>query len=126
MEMEKEKIAPWVERMNAEPDGKKRNGIVAEMCKEHSLKIGDAWKLLKENGFGAQAAPNGSGTEDKPPEEKPSEDKPKTVAVRVSHKTEYPRYRCAGLVLTSNPENYLVTEEQFNKLKNDPWVVVKQ
>jgi hypothetical protein len=119
MEMEKEKIATWIERLNAETDGKKRNGIVAEMCKEHSLKIGDAWKLLKENGFGAQAAPNGSGTEDKPPETK-------TVAVLVSHKTEYPRYRCAGLVLTSNPENYLVTEEQFNKLKNDPWVVLKQ
>jgi len=137
--MDKEKITPWIERLNAEPDGKKRNGIVAEMCKEHGLKIGDAWKLLKEAGYGSQA-PKNPQAEPKvdPPENlqadpeadppnnsqaEPKEGEEKKPAV-LRHKTEYPRYRCAGLVLTQKPETYQVTASQLEKLKHDPWVEV--
>jgi membrane protein involved in colicin uptake len=58
--MNNEELVPWIERLNAEPDGKKRNEIVAELCKEKSLKIGDAWNLLKEAGFNPKAKPEGS------------------------------------------------------------------
>jgi len=125
--MEKEKIAPWLEKLNAEQDGKKRNGIVSEMCKEHSLKIGDAWKLLKEAGYGSQAPDN---PQSEPNANTPNNQQPEPVAeekkqpVTLRHKTEYPRYRCAGLALTQKPETYQVTESQLAKLRIDPWVEV--
>jgi len=51
-----------------------------------------------------------------------SNEKKRPVVLR--HKTEYPRYRCAGLVLTQKPETYQVTELQLLKLRIDPWVEV--
>jgi len=48
----------------------------------------------------------------------------KKLPVVLRHKTGYPRYRCAGLVLTGKPETYQVTESQLEKLKRDPWVEV--
>ena len=112
----KEELVPWVEKMKAEPDKGKRNDIVADLCKEKNLKNGDAWKLLKEAGFDPKTSPNSdqnNGDQDS-----------KKVPILVSHKTDYEKYRCAGLVLMRKPENYLVTEAQFEKLKRDPWVVV--
>ena len=121
--MDKEKIILWVQRMNAEPDGNKRKEIVAAMCKEHGLKIGDAWKLLKEAGFDPKASSPSNPLDNPPsvPQGKP-EEKKKPVVLR--HKTEYPKYRCAGLVLTQKPETYDVAEAQLEKLKNDPWVEI--
>jgi membrane protein involved in colicin uptake len=46
----------------------------------------------------------------------------KTVPVQIRHKTEYPKYRCAGLLLTQKPETYEVTAVQLEKLERDPWV----
>jgi DNA mismatch repair ATPase MutL len=170
--LEKEKIAPWLERLNAEPDGKKRNGIVAEMCKEHGLRIGDAWKLLKEAGFDPKSSHNGeqnngeqNNNEQNSSEQNSSEQNNSgqnnseqnsseknnsgqnnneqnsseqnnsgqnssgqetgETAILASHKTAYEKYRCAGLVLTKKPENYLVTAEQLKKLQRDPWVVLE-
>jgi len=48
----------------------------------------------------------------------------KKLPVTLRHKTEYPRYRCAGLALTQKPETYQVTASQLEKLKSDPWVEV--
>jgi len=48
----------------------------------------------------------------------------KKVSVTLRHKTEYPRYRRAGLVLTQKPETYEVTEEQLAALKKDKWVEI--
>jgi hypothetical protein len=111
--MNKEELVPWIERLNAEPDGKKRNEIVAELCKEKSLKIGDAWKFLKEAGFNPKPGPEKSeGAETKP-------------AV-IRHKTPYSKYHCAGLVLSQKPETYQVTEAQLEKLRSDPWVVIEK
>ena len=167
--MDKEQIIPWVERMKAEPDGKKRNEIVAELCKENGLKTGDAlkllkeagfdpiitwierlntepdkgkrneivadisneiglkpgdvWKLLKEAGFNPKASPNGNQNNNNNDD---SDQDTEKVTVLASHKTDYEKYRCAGLVLTRKPENYLVTEAQLKKLKRDPWVVVSK
>jgi hypothetical protein len=111
--MNKEELAPWINRLNTEPDGKKRNEIVAELCKEKSLKIGDAWKSLKEAGFNPKPGP-----------EKPEGAETKTAVIR--HKTPYPKYRCAGLVLTQRPETCQVTEAQLEKLRNDPGVVIEK
>ena len=48
----------------------------------------------------------------------------KTEPVQIRHKTEYPKYRCAGLLLTQKPETYTVTAAQLEKLRRDPWVEI--
>jgi hypothetical protein len=48
-----------------------------------------------------------------------------TKNVLIRHKTPYPKYRIAGLVLTQKPETYQVTEAQLEKLRRDPWVVIE-
>jgi hypothetical protein len=44
----------------------------------------------------------------------------------IRHKTQYPKYRCAGLVLTQRPEAYQVTGAQLEKLRCDPWVEIRE
>jgi hypothetical protein len=156
--MNKEDLIPWVDRLNAEPDGKKRNNIVAELCKEKGLNIGDAWNFLKEAGFHPKAGPEkpeGAGTDTgaeaqaKDAEEAAkaeaaakaraaeetarAEAKARTEAAQTEtrpailrHKTQYPKYRCAALVLTQKAETYQVTTAQLEKLRSDPWVVIEQ
>jgi hypothetical protein len=50
--------------------------------------------------------------------------KKETAVIR--HKTQYPKYRCASLILTQKPEAYRVTEAQLEKLRRDPWVVIEK
>jgi hypothetical protein len=110
--MDKEQLAPWIEKLKA-AEKKDRKDIVAEMCREHSLKTGDAWNLLKGAGFDSKAA-----SDDTPKAEE------KKVSVVVRHKTEYPRYRRAGLIFSQKPETHEVTEAQLAILKKDTWVEV--
>ncbi|MDR0455398.1 MAG: hypothetical protein LBH20_01775 [Treponema sp.] len=119
--MNKEELIPLAEKLNAELDKKKRNDIVADFCKEKGLKPGDVWKQLKETGGDPPAPPDGgqSGSD-----QSNNGQEARKVPVLVSHKTGYEKYRCAGLVLARKPENYLVTEEQYEKLRRDPWVTV--
>jgi hypothetical protein len=146
--MNKEELSPWIEKLNAEPDGKKRAEIVAGLCKEKSLKTGDAWKLLKEAGFDPKAVPGspekpagvdgGANPPDGGPDKAKAESEAqakaaeeeaanaKTEPALLRHKTQYPKYRCAGLVLTQKAETYQVTESQLEKLRTDPWVVVEK
>ncbi|MDR3192353.1 MAG: hypothetical protein LBT87_04745 [Treponema sp.] len=49
-----------------------------------------------------------------------------TKPAMLRHKTQYPKYRCAGLALTQRTETYQVTEAQLEKLRLDPWVVIEQ
>jgi len=123
-----------------------RAGTVKEKAKENGIKEGELYKLLKEAGYEPNA-PQGTDTPSLPNETPPTgnnngganeqpppnnntppnsgqEAKKKTVL--VSHKTTYENYRCAGLVLTQKPKNFLVTEAQYEKLKRDPWVVVAE
>ncbi|MDR1858797.1 MAG: hypothetical protein LBQ69_04940 [Treponema sp.] len=128
-----------------------RAETVKHAAKENNLKEGELFKLLKEAGYEPKApkgtaAPNGADIQQQPDNNTPPnngqgnggqngsdqngsdqlgsvQEAEKTNAL-VSHKTEYDKYRCAGLVLTRKPENYLVTEAQLGKLKNDPWVAV--
>jgi hypothetical protein len=88
---------------------------VEEMAKENSLKVSDAWQLLKLNGFDPKEEPQNNPQDNADVKKRP---------VVLRHKTEYPKYRRAGLVLTQKAETYEVTEEQLAALKKDPWVEV--
>jgi len=112
--MDKEKLKQWVEKLN-KADKKDHKNLVEEMAKENSLKVKDAWQLLKLNGFDPK--------EDQQDTAQGNADVKKQPVV-LRHKTEYPKYRCAGLVLTQKAETYEVTDEQLAALKKDPWVVV--
>ena len=109
-----------------------RAAMVKNAAKENNLKEGYLYKLLKEAGYEPKApkgtaAPNGADIQQQSNNTPPnSEQDTKKVTVLASHKTEYDRYRCAGLVLTRKPENHVVTEAQFEKLNRDPWVVVSK
>jgi hypothetical protein len=120
-----------------------RTEMVKNAAKEKNIKEGELFKLLKEAGYEPKApkgttAPNGADIQQQPDNNTPpngnqnnnnqnnSDQETKKVTVLASHKTEYDRYRCAGLVLTRKPENYVVTEAQLEKLKCDPWVVLSK
>jgi len=117
--MDKEVLIPLAEKLNAEPDKKKRKDIVNDFCKEKDLKPGDVWKQLKE--IAGNLSSDGDQNNNDPSN---SDQNIKEEVILVSHKTTYEKYRCAGLVLTQKPENHLVTAEQLAKLRQDPWVVL--
>jgi len=122
-----------------------RAGAIKNAAKESDIKEGELYKLLKEGGYDPKApkgtaAPvltgdqnvSGQNSGDQNSGDQNGNDqngeKQETgnVPILVSHKTEYEKYRCAGLVLTRKPENHLVTKAQFEKLSRDPWVVLKK
>ena len=103
--MDKEKLLPYVEMLN-KAEKSEREAIVTELAKANSIKPKEMWTLLKEAGFDPGSVPR------------------KKQPVVLRHKTEYPRYRRAGLVLTQKAETYEVTEEQLAELKRDKWVVI--
>ena len=116
--MDKEKLTLLVETLN-KAEKNEREAIVAKLAEENGLKTKDLWKLLKEAGFDPGSAPPNST----PPAGQPSVPEKKQPVI-LRHKTDYPRYRRAGLVLTQKAETYEVTEEQLAKLKRDKWVVI--
>jgi hypothetical protein len=153
-------LSLWIEKLNAEPDEKKRNAIVAEMGKTHGIKIGEAYKALKEAGYdpgavapavlpppgaedgnetkknetdatGANVARTGANGGVLPPDIDTHDDDAheleteKRITVTLRHKTEYPKYRRAGLVLSQKTQSYEVTEAQLAALKKDKWVVIE-
>jgi hypothetical protein len=114
--MDKEKLDIWIERLN-KANKKDHEKMVVAMAKENTLKIDDAWQLLKLAGFDPKA---------KAPEDPPNKTESKKQSVVLRHKTEYPKYRRAGLALTQKAETYEVTDEQLAMLKKDPWVVFEE
>jgi hypothetical protein len=67
------------------------------------------------------AAAAGKGAEAQEGDDKQARAEVK-VSIVLHHKTPYPRYRCAGLVLTQKPETYQATALQIERLRRDPWV----
>jgi hypothetical protein len=63
---------------------------------------------------------------DKPPESETQNgaDDAKTITVTLRHKTEYPHYRRAGLVLKQTPQAFSVTEGQLALLMPDKRVEI--
>jgi hypothetical protein len=67
-----------------------------------------------------------TGESGNPQTPSPQPEVPGTKAAVIRHRTQYPKYRCAALVLTKRLETYQVTEAQLEKLRRDPWVVIEQ
>jgi hypothetical protein len=132
----------WIKRLN-EAEKKKRNAIVGELAKTLGIKPGEAYKKLNEagwdpknnsetisNGVASPAAGERSaqdvdqGPDNTRPGPSPDGGGPAAggVTVTLRHKTPYPLYRRAGLLLTNQFKPYGVTAEQLAALKNDAWV----
>jgi len=108
-----------------------RAGLIKGEAKGNDIKEGELYKLLKEAGYEptapkGTAAPTLTGDDPQPDPQPDLKDKKqeKKQPVILRHKTGYPRYRRAGLVLTQRPETYEVTKAQLAELKKDKWVVV--
>jgi hypothetical protein len=100
-------LEDWIKRLN-EAEKKDRKTIVEEMAQALGVTIGDVYKLLKEAGWdsknnkpeppaggsaaGGNPSPGSGGT---PPVKK------EAVQVTLRHKSPYPHYRRAGLLLTN-------------------------
>jgi hypothetical protein len=67
--MDKEELLLWIERLDKTPKSE-RKAVVAELSTKAGLKMGDAWKLLKEAGYNAKSDhPVNVGADGPPPKE---------------------------------------------------------
>ena len=73
---------------------------------------------------GEGAAQAESTPPEAPEAEPPASGPDEKISVTLRHKTEYPRYRRAGLILKQTPGEFSVTAEQLEILKKDKWVEV--
>jgi hypothetical protein len=112
--MDKEKLNSLIELLN-QTEKKDRNTIIDKTSKENGLKFKEVMKLLIEAGYDPKGIPQ---------EDPPNKPEEKKLSVILRHKTEYPGYRRAGLVLTQKAQTYEVTEEQLAILKKDSLVVI--
>ncbi|MDR1239267.1 MAG: hypothetical protein LBK27_04060 [Treponema sp.] len=102
----------WITRLN-EAERKDQAAIVAELAGKLGIKTGAAYKKLKEAGWNPQK-------NDTPPKNTPATQEIFPVTLR--HKSPYPLYRRAGLLLTKQWKPYGVTAEQRAALQADTWV----
>ena len=103
-------INEWVKRLEAAYP-KERPSIAGELAKFLGISVPEAWKKLKEAGWESKKdAPSGGVRP--------------VNTINLRHKTGYPSYRRAGLLLTNQFKPYEVTAEQLETFKNDPWVEI--
>jgi hypothetical protein len=131
--MDKEKLDSLIELLK-QTEKKDRNAIVAKAAADYGLKFKDVMKLIIEAGYDLKAEPQKNPQSDTPdnpqagpkdpPPNSPADPGSKKIPVVLRHKTDYPGYRRAGLVLTQKAETHEVTEEQLAVLKKDPWVEI--
>ena len=135
-------LEDWIKRLNG-AGTKDRKAIVEELAKALDVKIGDAYKTLKEAGWDPKNNDKTFINNDTPPAagERPDhvagQEKGNTqpgssvntegpavggVTVALRHTSPYPHYRRAGLLLTNQWKPYAVTAEQLSVLKADKWV----
>jgi hypothetical protein len=117
-------LAEYARRMN-EADKKGRPAIAGELAKALGVPIEEAFKKLKEAGWNPKEDQPPAGT---PPGNNngapPDTGEKQTVTLR--HKSPYPHYRRAGLVLTDQFKPYEVTALQLDALEEDSWVEIKK
>jgi hypothetical protein len=161
-------LEEWIGRLNG-AEKKDRAALVGELAKALGVKVGEAYKKLKEAGWDPKTnndknfvnndtppaagerpghgisalpddtphgpSPNGEGPAagGTPPPASPEGDPPpsgppraETSTVTLRHKTPYPHYRRAGLLLTNQWKPYTVTAAQLAALKTDSWVEVRE
>ena len=113
----------WFKKWEA-ANKKNRPIIMDELAKVLNVSVAEAWKILQEAGLvnPNSKLPKGSDGADEP--DKETSEKKQTVTLR--HKTTYPHYRRAGLVLTDQAKPYEVTEDQLAVLEKDAWVEIKK
>jgi hypothetical protein len=106
-------LEAWIARLD-KADKKDRKALVEDMAKALGVKVGDAYKKLKEAGWDPkaepQAVPEGAGLAGR------------LVPVTLRHKSPHAHYRRAGLLLAKTARPFEVTKEQLAVLANDPWV----
>jgi hypothetical protein len=102
-------LGDWIKRLN-EAEKKDQRAIVEELAGTLGIKTGAAYKKLKDAGWDPK---NNSKTI------------VGGVTVTLRHKSPYPLYRRAGLLLTSQWKAYGVTAEQLAALQNDAWVEIQ-
>ena len=107
----------FIKRLDAAAT-KERQPIIDELAKALGVPAADAVKQLKEAGWNPQKA-----AQQKTDDGKKLPDAEKRT-VNLRHKTGYPRYRRAGLILTNQFSPYEVTAEQLEALEIDPWVEI--
>ena len=113
-------LSGWIKRLS-ETDKKDRAGVVEELARVLGISVDDTWKKLKEAGWGSKKGKNDDPSN---PMKKNSDEK--TLSVSLKHKTQYSRYRRAGLVLTNQFKPYEVTEAQLAVLSKDVWIEVEE
>jgi hypothetical protein len=113
-------LEEWIGRLN-EAEKKDRAALVGELAKALGVKVGEAYKKLKDAGWDPKTADTMPPGGDPPPSVPP-----RTETVTLRHKTSYPRYRRAGLLLTGQFKPYAVTAAQLAALKADTWVEVRE
>jgi hypothetical protein len=135
-------LEEWIKRLN-EAEKKNRNAIVGELAKALGIKTGEAYKKLNEAGWDPKTGNDKNFNNDTPPAagERPghgtsalpdgTQPGPSAkaggpavggVTVTLRHRTPYPHYRRAGLLLTGQFKSYTVTAEQRAALQADTWV----
>ncbi|MDR2136407.1 MAG: hypothetical protein LBO76_07310, partial [Treponema sp.] len=135
----------WIKRLN-EAAKKDRKAIVEEMAKTLGVKLGDAYKMLKEAGWDPRGNNDKNFNNDSPlaagerpghgtsalPDDTPTASSPSGgdaaaggVTVTLRHKSPYPHYRRAGLLLTKQWKPYTVVAAQLAVLKEDSWVEIQ-
>jgi len=101
-----------------------RADVVKKTAEENNLKVGDLFKSLKEVGYDPKAPKGSAAPELKDNSAPQTQHTGPTKKVILRHKTQYPKYRRAGIVLSQKAMEYEVTEEQLAILEKDVWVVV--
>jgi hypothetical protein len=129
---------------------KERGPRIREAAKENGVDEDGLFKALKEAGYNPKAAKGSAAPDGKDVQEVETATVPEAarteadgatappvpenekkpdggfISVILRHKTDYPRYRRAGLVLKQTPGTFRVSAEQLRALEKDPWVVVKK
>ena len=108
-------LADWIKRLEAAAK-KERQPILEELARILGISVMDTVKSLTKAGWDPKKVESPGTDEDKNP---PNAE---TQTVNLRHKTDYPSYRRAGLLLTKQFKPYEVTTDQLETFKTDPWV----
>jgi hypothetical protein len=134
-------LEDWIKRLN-DAEGKDQGIIVGLLANTLDIKVKDAYKKLKAAGWNPSKKGNSNNTDSPPaagehpgPVASRAPDDTQQgvlsaggtpavggVTVTLRHRSPYPLYRRAGLVLTRQWKPCEVSEEQLAALKNDAWV----
>jgi len=103
---------------------KDRQAILNDLAKTLGIPFNETVEKLKEAGWDPKKKNSSDTPSDKKTGDKKTEGIGAKEAVSLRHRTPYPCYRRAGLVLTDQFKPYEVSVDQLEVLKKDPWVEI--